>query len=166
MAPGPRDSYLFAALKTRENWIAMAATVAVTAAVVAYSRTPLPAEVTVDLTRMQRFGSLVHATPVGFWPDRSGAMTTGDVARVVLNRPLPGRFELVIEGRALDAGGAVDAEVRVGASSYAARFETDTAPITLRIDNDAGAREIVLRLPAGSRLAVTRITTRALGGPA
>jgi len=153
-----RDSYLAAAFRTRENWIAAAVTVVVASAVGLYSRVPLSEDVVVRVQATQSMRSRSHASFIGFdWPSSSGVATSGDGGAIVFNRPLPADFDLVLEGRCVQACDPGRFQLHAAGPPVVAHFDPDSSRIEARIENPGDARTISLELPGRLKLLLTSV---------
>jgi hypothetical protein len=162
-----KHSYLGGALRSPENWLAAGVTLAVGVAVSLASMAPLSGEIVVELAGLQRLRASQHATLTGFlFPTAEGVTTAGPQARIILNRPLPARFELVVDGRCTGACDGQAVEIAVGGSAHALRLGARDDRASVPIDNPLGERRITLQLPPGLKLILRRITLLPVDSPA
>jgi hypothetical protein len=150
------------AVRGRENLTAAAVTLVVVAVVLLVSRVPLPVGLTIDLRAARPLGGARGVTLVGFSPPRPvGRMLEKPVGTLIVNRALPHRFDLEMEGRGFGRALPVAFEVRVGDSRYAGAFDGDPSVHTMHVDNPGGERQIEIRAPkGGASVILTRLTLR------
>jgi hypothetical protein len=159
---GFRDSAIAAAWGRQENRIAAVVTVAVAVAVATISQIPLEPGFSLDLRVRSGYDLARSASFIGFEEPSERGRALDPHARVVLNRPLPRRFVLELEGSAPSESELL--EVRVGSSRHRAAFGSDSGSHAIAVQNTAGAREIeFLRSRAGAGVTLLRIGIRAVG---
>jgi len=138
-------------------------TLVVAVAVFALGARPLQGGFELDLRDGDAVGGWQQITLVGFsivrpfgrvLPDQPGRSDL----RIISNRPLPDRFELVIEAWTLRPGHPVDLEVALGGTSASERFGADAVTRRMSFENASGARVIELVLAPEDKLAVRRIS--------
>lgn len=139
-----RRSYAVAAFRKTENRIAALIVAAVAATVWVASQTPLSPGFAADLAAPDRRLALEQATFLGFGPPRPGGRRIKDApARIVWNRPLPDRFDLVVEGRAPDTS-PLHATLALDGSRRAVRFARDATRVRVSFENRNAGREITI----------------------
>jgi hypothetical protein len=153
-----RDSYVAAAFRSRENWTAAAVTVAVAAAVVLYARVPIRGDLVLRVDARQSMRSRSHASFIGFgWPTASGIASSGETASIVFNRPLPAAFELVLQGRCVDACDGGGFHIHAAGPPVDAHFETGGGRVEARIENPGRSRTISFEVPNRQKLLLTQV---------
>jgi hypothetical protein len=152
---GLRGTYWAEALRKKENRSAAAVLIAVAAAVWGLSQAPLSPGFAADLTARDPRLALAQATCLGFGrPGRQGRLLADGTGRIVWNRPLPQRFDLVVDARA-SGDAARPAVLRVGDSRHAVRFGPDSTRQRVTVDNRDAAREVAIE---ASGLRVSRVS--------
>jgi hypothetical protein len=156
-----RSSYVGASLQKLETWIAIGVTAAVTIAVAVVSHTTQPLPVDVDFTVQRSNGPPLGYTLLGFsMPAPSGSETQGQVARIILPRSLPERFELVIEGRTVRPERDTKALVRVAETALEHHFPRVPGIGRLAVQHARSTREIELVMMPGQALEIKRVAIR------
>jgi hypothetical protein len=149
-----RRSYAASALAKPENQLAAVVTAVVALGVGLFSQVPLGTGLTADLTRPRERWGAVSASYIGFArPSEAGRRIRAAPARVSWNRPLPARFQLVVEARSTGAEPR-PLEIAVGATRHRELVSPQGSRLRLSIEQDGRSREVRL---TGDGIAVSRV---------
>jgi len=159
--PPPREWYLLGALKRRENQLAAIVAIVLALAVAGLARVPLRGGFEIDLRTIPILGGARYPSFEGFGPPGpAGRVTHASPARIVMNRPLPERFLLELEGRTLGERVPERVEVRVGNVTQLVAFSAQSRIHSFRVENPGGARTIGLSGAAPLRVVLSRVALR------
>lgn len=159
--PPTRSSYIAGAFLKRENQLAAVITIALAAIVAGLGQVPLQGDFEIDLRSVPPLQSPRYASLVGFEAaGPGGRMTDAARAQIVLNRPLPARFLLEIEGRSVGDPARETVEVQVGQTRQMLAFTAESRIHSFHVDNPFRGRTISLRGNAPLHLALSRVAVR------
>jgi hypothetical protein len=152
-------SYAGGTLRRPESLAALAVVALVSIAVFAFARVPIDEALEIDFRVFDPVGGGVQATLIDFSNFRDfGRMSPGPTARVVLNRPLPQRFELSIIAWWLNGNGMAPLQIELDDESVPIQIGPGKQAHTIAIENRNAARTLTLRFDPGRNLAVQSLT--------